>query len=646
LIVCHDEGITFRNRVATGSRVSTEGTIMVAGRGQNARGVAGRGWQTVKGGLRKRWGLALSGWLCLCVLPACSGENPHPSGGGSLPTQYVVSPARLDPPPWPVWALRHWVWEDESTQESALDLVTGYLDNDIPVGAVIVDSPWETGYNTFVFDPVLYPDPEGMIRSFHGMGVRVFLWIVSMINEDSPNYSHASEQGFFVTNADGEAFRVEWWKGIGGMLDYTNPEAVAWWHGQMDRVLDWGIDGWKVDGTNFSGYILSLFRGGMFGKGGRIRPEDYSALYYSDFFHYTRDRLGPDRIITARPVDSYGTFVPLAFAPGDVNLAGWVGDQDPTFAGLRNALYNLFASSGLTFQSDKAYVNYGSDIGGYRGDGKRDKELFVRWTQLGAFCPIMENGGSGEHRPWMYDEETLALYRKFVCLHHQLIPYLYSQGAEAYEASRSLMVPVGSYALEGSRWLYMLGEALIVSAITEPGGRAIVDFPEGEWMDLFTGEVFPGGESREWVFPLDAYPAFLKRGALVPLEGVAACASCAFPVQEGVLTYLVWPGEQGSFRLHEEHGTGVEIVYERAGDELAWEISATGRPVHLLLKRSATVDSVRAEPTGLLPFVDGSDAWDRAATGWTLDRRTGDLRVKPGPADRGLRVFVRYGPQT
>ena len=52
------------------------------------------------------------------------------------------------PPPWPEWAFHHWVWEDESTQESALALVNGYLDRDIPVGAIIIDSPWETGYNT------------------------------------------------------------------------------------------------------------------------------------------------------------------------------------------------------------------------------------------------------------------------------------------------------------------------------------------------------------------------------------------------------------------------------------------------------------------------------------------------------------------
>ena len=61
------------------------------------------------------------------------------------------------------------------------------------------------------------------------------------------------------------------------------------------------------------------------------------------------------------------------------------------------------------------YPNFGSDIGGYRsGDGTlgRTKELFIRWAQLGAFSPLMENGGNKEHRPWAFDSETLEIYKK------------------------------------------------------------------------------------------------------------------------------------------------------------------------------------------------------------------------------------------
>ena len=70
----------------------------------------------------------------------------------------------------------------------------------------------------------------------------------------------------------------------------------------------------------------------------------------------------------------------------------------------------------VTFLPD--FANFGSDIGGYRsGSGSlgRTKELFIRWAQLGAFSPLMENGGNMEHRPWKFDttNQTLDIYRKW-----------------------------------------------------------------------------------------------------------------------------------------------------------------------------------------------------------------------------------------
>ena len=68
--------------------------------------------------------------------------------------------------------------------------------------------------------------------------------------------------------------------------------------------------------------------------------------------------------------------------------------------------------------SSSGYANFGSDIGGYRSgsssENGRTKELFIRWAQLGAFSPLMENGGNKEHRPWMFDttNETLGIYAK------------------------------------------------------------------------------------------------------------------------------------------------------------------------------------------------------------------------------------------
>ena len=97
--------------------------------------------------------------------------------------------------PWPAWVMEPWVWEDESTQESATALVDGYIERDIPVGAIIIDSPWATGYSTYDWDLEMYPDPQGMIDDFHAKGVKVFMWTVPGINvEETELYNYAAER--------------------------------------------------------------------------------------------------------------------------------------------------------------------------------------------------------------------------------------------------------------------------------------------------------------------------------------------------------------------------------------------------------------------------------------------------------------------
>jgi alpha-glucosidase (family GH31 glycosyl hydrolase) len=94
------------------------------------------------------------------------------------------------------------------------------------------------------------------------------------------------------------------------------------------------------------------------------------------------------------------------------------------------------------------YTNFGSDIGGYRsgpGPFGRTQQLFMRWYQLSAFMPLMENGGNGEHRPWAYDPPgttvTVDNYRMFTDAHYELVPYLLTTGTQAFEAGVSAITP-------------------------------------------------------------------------------------------------------------------------------------------------------------------------------------------------------------
>ena len=257
-----------------------------------------------------------------------------------------------------------------------------------------------------------------MVDSFHAQNVKVVVWITTAIDTDAHELWHYGDSlGYFMkANAGSGSAIISWWKGNGSMIDFFNPAAVNWWKSLTDKVLALGIDGWKCDGTDYS----TLLGNALYspGSGGTVTRLQYSHAYYRFFYDYSRQQLGNDRIVMSRPVDNYGyTFITdpnlVSFTPRDIGFACWVGDQDATFDGMAKALNNMYQSDANN------YLAFGSDVGGYREEpvaNGRDKDLFIRWAQLGAFSPLMENGGGGEHRPWMFDQQTNAIYNTFVWL--------------------------------------------------------------------------------------------------------------------------------------------------------------------------------------------------------------------------------------
>ena len=88
------------------------------------------------------------------------------------------------------------------------------------------------------------------------------------------------------------------------------------------------------------------------------------------------------------------------------------------------------------------YANFGCDVGGYRAPDIPDKPVFVRWAQAMAFLPLLENGGGGEHRPWMYDDQTVQIYRNFANEHMKLAQFFLSNGANAADTNTSAITPM------------------------------------------------------------------------------------------------------------------------------------------------------------------------------------------------------------
>ncbi len=467
----------------------------------------------------------------------------------------------LESPLWPVWVHTHCVWENEGTQESTLNHINGFLAHGIPVGATIIDRPWATDSNTFIPDPGLYPDLKDYVDLFHSMNIKVIIWATSIVNDTASNFQEGKDNGYFLSGGK----TVPWWGGQGALLDYTNPEAVQWWHSQMDNILDMGIDCWKVDGTD--PMVLLLLPATGF-DGSWISWAEYRDQCYRDFFEYTRARLGKDRVIMARPVDDQVLRIglPLVYTSRDVNFYGWVGDNDNDWGGLQHALNNMFSSAQFNF------VSYGSDIGGFRSDGEMFKDVFIRWSQLGALCPIMENGGNGEHRPWMYDDETLEIYRKYVFLHHALIPYIYSQAAYSYELGKPTMRP------QAGAYTYLLGDDILVAPFYKAGNERTVVYPSGTWIYLWDESKEYKAGIKKLTFPLSEFPVFIKKGAIIPMDVVNDATGHGTFLSKDYLTILVYP-EKGEkkFGLYEEKEKGSLISYEKNNNSIILKSTPTNR---------------------------------------------------------------------
>lgn len=221
----------------------------------------------------------------------------------------------------------------------------------------------------------------------------------------------------------------------------------------------------------------------------------------------------------SRPVDDN-----KEWSPQDIVFIGWVGDEDGNYDGLKTALKYMLESG------RRGYVGFGSDIGGYNPDSRagplgRTKELFLRWTAVGALSSYMENGGGGEHLPWNFDNETVAIYRSWVNLHYSLVPYLYAAGTTAaINHNGTLMKPCDDFRC-GASHSYLLGPSMyVVPVLRDPKPQQkqllwLPTSPSGKWVSVFNASLSYRAHTfiDEDTSRLDRIPLYVQQGTLMPM---------------------------------------------------------------------------------------------------------------------------------
>ena len=165
----------------------------------------------------------------------------------------------------------------------------------------------------------------------------------------------------------------------------------------------------------------------------------------------------------------------------------------------------------MFISANAGYAAVGSDIGGggYSGTSSQNKNVFIRWAQLGSLVPIMENGGQYniQHQPWLFnDDNVINIYRYYANLHHELVPYLYSYDIAAHSNRTSILRPFGtrsatdtnSWTDPNGNWRYLLGDNFFVSAIYQDNSSRTITFPTGSsWINYWNEDDIHLGGTTE-----------------------------------------------------------------------------------------------------------------------------------------------------
>ena len=359
------------------------------------------------------------------------------------------------------------------------------------------------------------------IERLRRRGIRSLLYFRAFVGrdeigtDDPAAYDEAVANGYVAKTATGQPYVfVGNFNNLTALVDFTNPDAVAWWRRRIREGLDLGADGFMQD---FGEQVQNDMRFAD-GQTGASMHNRFPVLFHRTTREVVEEY---EREHPGREIWFY-TRAGYSGAPGSAEFesANFPGDETTDWS--RSSGLASLATDMLNRGVGGAY-GYGTDVGGYMDfhTPATTKELFIRWAEWAALSPLMRLHGSinaGTHTPWSFDQETVRIYDRLSRLHLQARPLILDLWREAARTGIPIARPLwlaypgdAEAGRQDQQW--MLGPDILVAPIVSEGAEArSVYFPSGCWEHPETGEARQGPGPAEFRAPLGRLPYFFRCG--------------------------------------------------------------------------------------------------------------------------------------
>jgi alpha-D-xyloside xylohydrolase len=412
------------------------------------------------------------------------------------------------------------------TQDEVLSVAREYHRRNIPIDVIVIDFFHWTVQGDWKFDGKYWPDPKAMVDELHSMGIKVMVSVWPSVDRRSENFNEMMERGLLMRTERGAAQTYDF-QGDCVQIDPTNPETRAYvWDKCKRHYYDYGIDFFWLDNSepDLTKYDFDNFRYylGPALECSNIYPQYYSRAYFEPM---SRTDKQPVNLLRSGWAGSqkYGNVL-------------WSGDVPSSWEALRDQV-----AAGLSIGM-AGIPWWNTDIGGFMEGNVNDsdfRQLLVRWYEWAVFTPVMrlhgdrepftippldnrERGGGYLHtgqptEMWALGDEIFTIMKAGYDLRKSLKPYLKRIYQEAHENGSPLMRPMFyEFPEDAACWeladQYMFGPDYLVAPILKPDTlERAVYLPAGQWEEIHTGEIFPGGRTVHVKAPLEYIPVFKRK---------------------------------------------------------------------------------------------------------------------------------------